>query len=36
MPKGMAIGKQIGVPFGMDPMQFGIMLLINCALGLNT
>jgi len=22
--------------FGMDPVQFGIMLLINCALGLNT
>ena len=20
----------------MDPMQFGIMMLINCALGLNT
>jgi tripartite ATP-independent transporter DctM subunit len=22
--------------FGMDPMQFGVMMLINCALGLNT
>ncbi len=26
----------IAMHFGMDPMQFGIMLLINCALGLNT
>ena len=26
----------IAVAFGMDPVQFGIMLLINCALGLNT
>ena len=22
--------------FGMDPVQFGVMMLINCALGLNT
>ncbi|MNT83739.1 Sialic acid TRAP transporter permease protein SiaT [compost metagenome] len=22
--------------FGMDPVQFGIVMLINCALGLNT
>ncbi len=22
--------------YGMDPVQFGIMLLVNCALGLNT
>jgi TRAP-type C4-dicarboxylate transport system permease large subunit len=22
--------------FGMDPLQFGVMMLINCALGLNT
>jgi TRAP-type C4-dicarboxylate transport system permease large subunit len=22
--------------YGMDPMQFGVMMLINCALGLNT
>ena len=26
----------IAQQFGMDPVQFGIMLLINCALGLNT
>ena len=26
----------IAMHFGMDPIQFGIMLLINCALGLNT
>ena len=26
----------IAVSFGMDPVQFGIMMLINCALGLNT
>ena len=26
----------IAMQFGMDPVQFGIMLLINCALGLNT
>ena len=26
----------IAAQFGMDPVQFGIMLLINCALGLNT
>jgi tripartite ATP-independent transporter DctM subunit len=26
----------IAMHFGMDPMQFGIMMLINCALGLNT
>ena len=26
----------IAMQFGMDPVQFGIVLLINCALGLNT
>jgi tripartite ATP-independent transporter DctM subunit len=26
----------IAMQFGMDPLQFGIMMLINCALGLNT
>ncbi|RZJ07981.1 MAG: TRAP transporter large permease [Rubrivivax sp.] len=26
----------IAAQFGMDPVQFGIMMLINCALGLNT
>ena len=26
----------IAMQFGMDPVQFGIMMLINCALGLNT
>ena len=26
----------ICMQFGMDPVQFGMMLLINCALGLNT
>lgn len=26
----------IAQQFGMDPVQFGIMMLINCALGLNT
>jgi TRAP-type C4-dicarboxylate transport system permease large subunit len=26
----------IAVKFGMDPVQFGILMLINCALGLNT
>ncbi|MDX2218467.1 MAG: TRAP transporter large permease [Burkholderiales bacterium] len=26
----------IAVKYGMDPVQFGIVLLINCALGLNT
>ena len=26
----------IAVQFGMDPVQFGIIMLINCALGLNT
>lgn len=26
----------ICVQFGMDPAQFGVMMLINCALGLNT
>ncbi len=26
----------IAMHFGMDPMQFGIVMLINCALGLNT
>ncbi|EGI78143.1 TRAP transporter large permease [Hylemonella gracilis] len=26
----------IAVQFGMDPVQFGIVMLINCALGLNT
>jgi tripartite ATP-independent transporter DctM subunit len=26
----------IAASFGMDPVQFGIMMLINCALGLNT
>jgi tripartite ATP-independent transporter DctM subunit len=26
----------IATQFGMDPVQFGIMMLINCALGLNT
>ena len=26
----------IAMQFGMDPLQFGIIMLINCALGLNT
>lgn len=26
----------IAMQFGMDPVQFGILMLINCALGLNT
>ena len=26
----------IAIQFGMDPVQFGIVMLINCALGLNT
>jgi TRAP-type C4-dicarboxylate transport system permease large subunit len=26
----------IAVQYGMDPVQFGIVMLINCALGLNT
>ena len=26
----------IAVKYGMDPVQFGMLLLINCALGLNT
>ncbi|MCC6195730.1 MAG: TRAP transporter large permease subunit, partial [Burkholderiales bacterium] len=26
----------IAMKFGMDPVQFGMVLLINCALGLNT
>ena len=26
----------IAVKFGMDPVQFGMLMLINCALGLNT
>jgi tripartite ATP-independent transporter DctM subunit len=26
----------VAMEFGMDPVQFGIMLLLNCALGLNT
>ncbi|NDE24241.1 MAG: TRAP transporter large permease, partial [Betaproteobacteria bacterium] len=26
----------IAMQFGMDPLQFGILMLINCALGLNT
>lgn len=26
----------IAASFGMDPVQFGILMLINCALGLNT
>jgi tripartite ATP-independent transporter DctM subunit len=26
----------IAAQFGMDPVQFGIMMLVNCALGLNT
>lgn len=26
----------IAMQFGMDPIQFGILMLINCALGLNT
>jgi len=26
----------IAVQFGMDPVQFGVIMLINCALGLNT
>jgi TRAP-type C4-dicarboxylate transport system permease large subunit len=26
----------IAMQYGMDPLQFGIVLLINCALGLNT
>jgi TRAP-type C4-dicarboxylate transport system permease large subunit len=26
----------IAMQFGMDPVQFGIVMLINCALGLNT
>ena len=31
-PIFMPIAQQ----FGMDPLQFGVMMLINCALGLNT
>lgn len=31
-PLFMPIAQQ----FGMDPLQFGVMMLINCALGLNT
>ena len=26
----------IAMQFGMDPVQFGVVMLINCALGLNT
>jgi TRAP-type C4-dicarboxylate transport system permease large subunit len=26
----------IAMKFGMDPVQFGVVMLINCALGLNT
>jgi tripartite ATP-independent transporter DctM subunit len=26
----------LAMQFGMDPLQFGVMMLINCALGLNT
>jgi len=26
----------IAVKYGMDPVQFGMLMLINCALGLNT
>ncbi|NUB25845.1 TRAP transporter large permease subunit, partial [Azospirillum brasilense] len=26
----------IAMQYGMDPVQFGIVMLINCALGLNT
>ncbi|MBU3650929.1 MAG: TRAP transporter large permease subunit, partial [Limnohabitans sp.] len=26
----------IAMQYGMDPLQFGILMLINCALGLNT
>ncbi len=26
----------LAMQFGMDPMQFGVVMLINCALGLNT
>jgi TRAP-type C4-dicarboxylate transport system permease large subunit len=26
----------IAMQYGMDPLQFGIVMLINCALGLNT
>jgi TRAP-type C4-dicarboxylate transport system permease large subunit len=26
----------IAVQYGMDPVQFGIVMLVNCALGLNT
>jgi tripartite ATP-independent transporter DctM subunit len=26
----------VAMEFGMDPVQFGVMLLLNCALGLNT
>lgn len=26
----------IAMQFGMDPLQFGILMLVNCALGLNT
>ncbi len=26
----------IAMQYGMDPLQFGVMMLINCALGLNT
>jgi TRAP-type C4-dicarboxylate transport system permease large subunit len=26
----------IAMKFGMDPVQFGMLMLINCALGLNT
>ena len=44
MPYWMAIGRKIGVQirivlamsYGMDPVQFGMVMLINCALGLNT
>ena len=28
--------RSIAQQFGMDPLQFGIVMLINCALGLNT
>jgi TRAP-type C4-dicarboxylate transport system permease large subunit len=31
-PIFMPIAQQ----FGMDPLQFGVVMLINCALGLNT
>jgi len=26
----------IAMKYGMDPVQFGMLMLINCALGLNT